>query len=91
MSADQMGSQSNQGIVQNTISFKLDLISRFFLGRRAGLKMDFPQANNATPFNFRPLSSSQQNAEKLGTSSAPIRPKMSLPVATKNKEVPVLK
>lgn len=52
--------------------------------------MDFPQTNNATPFNFRPLSS-QSNAEKIGSASATNRPKMSLPMVTKNKEPPVLR
>lgn len=68
--------------------FKFDYC--LVLGRRAGLKMDFPQTNNATPFNFRPLSS-QSNAEKVATASASNRPKMSLPVVTKNKELPILR
>lgn len=61
-----------------------------FIGRRAGLKMDFPQATNATPFNFRPLSS-QSGPEKIGTASASNRPKMSLPMVTKNKEIPIIR
>lgn len=51
--------------------------------------MEFPQTNNATPFNFRPLSSSQSTAEKMGIASN--RPKMSLPMVSKNKELPVIR
>lgn len=69
--------------------FSITELTFLFTGRRTGLKMDFPQTNNATPFNFRPLSS--QPNEKLGTSSASNRPKMSLPMVTKSKEVPVIR
>lgn len=52
--------------------------------------MDFPQTNSAAPFNFRPLSS-QSSGEKIVTATSSNRPKMSLPMATKTKETPVLK